>query len=142
MKKFITIIIIFIAILCMIIYGYLQYRVKFQNIKTQNVYFETYLNKEVSCFELTSIINKAIDRNYQNNVKKDEKGFYKQNDTDSIAIQVKMTDNDKTYDMESFYNGGMENFIQYYRLINFKCTKIKYHEKTKLISYMYFEQIA
>ena len=47
MKKFITIIIIFIAILCMIIYGYLQYRVKFQNIKTQNVYFETYLNKEV-----------------------------------------------------------------------------------------------
>ena len=73
MKKFITIIIIFIAILCMIIYGYLQYRVKFQNIKTQNVYFETYLNKEVSCFELTSIINKAIDRNYQNNVKKMKK---------------------------------------------------------------------
>ena len=142
MKKFITIIIIFIAILCMIIYGYLQYRVKFQNIKTQNVYFETYLNKEVSCFELTSIINKAIDRNYQNNVKKDEKGFYKQNDTDSIAIQVKMTDNDKTYDMESFYNGGMENFIQYYRLINFNCTKIQSHEKTKLINYMYLEQIA
>lgn len=142
MKKFITIIIIFIAILCMIFYGYLQYRVKYQNIKTQNVYFETYLNKEVSCFELTSIINKAIDRNYQNNVKKDEQGFYKQNDTDSIAIQVKMTDNDKTYNMESFYNGGMENFIQYYRSINFKCTKIEYHKKTKLISYLYFEQIA
>ena len=142
MKKFITIIIIFIAILCMIFYGYLQYRVKYQNIKTQNVYFETYLNKEVSCFELTSIINKAIDRNYQNNVKKDEQGFYKQNDTNSIAIQVKMTDNDKTYNMESFYNGGMENFIQYYRSINFKCTKIEYHKKTKLISYLYFEQIA
>ena len=51
-----------------------------------------------------------------------------------------MLDNDKTYTMETIYNGGMDKFIQYYRDIKFKCTKIEYHKLTGKVKYMLFEQ--
>ena len=40
------------------------------------------------------------------------------------------------------YNGGMENFIQYYNQIKFKCTIIEYHKDTNKVKYMLFEQIT
>lgn len=142
MKKFGLFIIIIIIILCIITYVYFQYKTNYQNTQMKNVSFEKYLDKEISCSELTSAINRAIDQNNKNKVEKDEQGFYKENDENSIKIQIKMTDNNKTYDMESIYNGGIDNFMYYYQQIKFKCTKIQYHEKTKLVSYLYFEQIT
>ena len=44
--------------------------------------------------------------------------------------------------MEAFYNTGMDDFKEIYRNVKFKCTKIEYHEKTKKIKYMLFEQIS
>ena len=31
--------------------------------------------------------------------------------------------------------------MQLYNQIKFKCTKLEYHEKTQLVSYMYFEEV-
>ena len=52
-----------------------------------------------------------------------------------------MLDNETTYKMEMFYNAGTEQFVEYYRNIKFKCSKIEYHENTGRVKYMYFEQL-
>ena len=69
-------------------------------------------------------------------------GKYIDNKSNSINIDVKIIDNDKIYTMETLYNGGMENFIQYYNQIKFKCTIIEYHKDTNKVKYMLFEQIT
>ena len=53
-----------------------------------------------------------------------------------------MLDNEKTYNMETFYGGGMDKFVQYYNEIKFKCTKLEYHKETKKVKYLLFEQVT
>ena len=53
-----------------------------------------------------------------------------------------MNDNDSIYQMETFYKNGMQNFLNYYGNIKFKCTDIKYHKTTNKVKYMLFEQIT
>jgi hypothetical protein len=91
---------------------------------------------------LTTIINKVINNNEKNNVEIGQDNKYIDNQTDSINIDIKMTDIDKVYSMETLYNGGVEKFVQYYGNIQFKCTQIEYHKKTGKVSYLYFEQIS
>ena len=110
--------------------------------RKENMPFESYYNQEIYGTELTTIINKAIDNNNNNGVLKDKKGKYIDNKSNSINIDVKIIDNDKIYTMETLYNGGMENFIQYYNQIKFKCTIIEYHKDTHKVKYMLFEQIT
>ena len=142
MKKFVIFLVIVVAIVCAISYMYLNFIANRNTAITENMPYETYLNREIFGSDLASVINRAINDNNKNNVEKDEKGLYIANDTNSIKIQVKITDNDTTYDMETFYNSGMDNFIKYYNQIKFKCTNVEYHEATNKIKYMLFEQIT
>ena len=142
MKKFVVFLVIVVAIVCAIAYMYLNFIANRNTAITENMPYETYLNREIFGSDLASVINRAINDNNQNNVEKDEKGIYIANNTNSIKIQVKITDNDTTYDMETFYNSGMDNFIKYYNQIKFKCTNVEYHEATNKIKYMLFEQIT
>ena len=140
MKRTIIIIVcIIIAILSIFGNKYLNYREEKRQINEANLEYEMYLNKEVSGRELTTAINKAVDNNEKNRVSKDETGFYIQNAINSVSIEVKISDNDKTYKMETLYNGGMVTFIQYYGDISFECTKIEYN-KSGRVSFMIFEQ--
>ena len=91
--------------------------------------------------DLASVINKAVDKNTKNGIAKDEKGFFIQNDENSIEIEIYIKDNETTYKMESFYNSGTDQFLVYYGNIQFKCSKIEYHEKTGRVSYLLFEQL-
>ena len=142
MKKFVIFLVIVVAIVCAISYMYLNFIANRNTAITENMPYETYLNREIFGSDLASVINRAINDNNKNNVEKDEKGIYIANNTNSIKIQVKITDNDTTYDMETFYNNGMDNFIKYYNQIKFKCTNVEYHETTNKIKYMLFEQIT
>lgn len=142
MKKFIVFLIIVIVIVCIISYMYLDSIAKRNIAITDNMQYESYLNKEIFGSTLASVINRAVNDNQKNGVKKDEKGFYKEDNQNSIKIQVKITDNDTTYEMETFYNNGMDNFIKYYNQVKFKCTNIEYHKNTNKIKYMLFEQIT
>lgn len=142
MKKFVVFLVIVVAIVCAISYMYLNFIANRNTAITENMPYETYLNREIFGSDLASVINRAINDNNKNNLEKDEKGLYIANDTNSIKIQVKITDNDTTYDMETFYNSGMDNFIKYYNQIKFKCTNVEYHETTNKIKYMLFEQIT
>ena len=121
---------------------YINYKNNYNTIQNENRQFESYYNEETYGTNLASIINKAIDSNTKNNIEKDQNGKYIENDINSINIDIKMIDNDKTYNMEKIYKGGISTFTSYYSQIKFKCTKIDYHKKTGKIKYMLFEQIT
>ena len=75
-------------------------------------------------------------KNKQNEVAKDQKGKYIDNNQNSINIDLKMIDDDNIYNMERIYNSDTMQFVEYYRNIKFKITKIEYHNQTNLIKYM------
>lgn len=133
-----TIIIIVVTIISV---NYYSYEIEYRNITKENEEFEQYRDKEIYGIELGTIINKAIDQNIKNNIEKDDKNFFIPNNENSIEIEIYITDSEQTYKMETFYKSGIEKFIQYYGDISFKCSKIEYHEKTKRIKYLLFEQI-
>ena len=140
MKKTIAFIIcVVIVVISIFSSKYLKYKEEQSMIKQENLEYEAYLNKEVSGRDLTTAINRAVNNNEKNKVSKDENGFYIQNNDNSVVIEIKISDNDTTYKMETLYNGGMPTFIQYYGDISFECIKIDYNTKGK-VSYMIFEQ--
>ncbi|MCI8759864.1 MAG: hypothetical protein HFJ34_01855 [Clostridia bacterium] len=142
MKKLAIFFLVIIIIIVGISYVYLNYKSNYYTAKRENEQFQSYAEQEIYGTELTSIINKAVDNNKKNEVQKDEKGKYINNDNNSIHIEIKMLDNDKIYTMETLYGGGMDKFVQYYSDIKFKCIKIEYHKSTNRIKYMLFEQIT
>ncbi len=46
-------------------------------------------------------------------------------------MDIKFLEKDDIVQMESIYNLGIEEFVKYYSKRKFKCTDIKYHNKTK-----------
>ena len=142
MKKLAIFFLLVIIIITSMWAMYFNYKVKVKQTNKKNYSYSSYLDKEISGSELTSIINRAIDNNTLNEVTKDKKGKYINNHENSISIKIKMLDDGKIYDMEKIYNGGMNNFVIYYGEIKFKCTKIEYHQLTKLVKSMLFEQIT
>ncbi len=142
MKKIAIFFITIILIVCAMFAMYITYKANYNTSKKANLSFEKYLNQEVYGSELATVINRAIDRNEKNEVEKNNKGIYQNNDTNSINIEIKMLDDDTIYQMETFYRGGIQNFINYYSNIKFKCVDIKYHSSTNQVKYMLFEQIT
>ena len=140
MKKIAIFFIITILIVCAIFAMYISYKANYNMSKKSNLAFEKYLNEEVYGTDLATVINRAVDRNEKNEVTKNNKGIYQNNDENSINIEIKMLDDDSVYKMEKFYNDGIQNFINYYGNIKFKCTDIKYHCATNQVKYMLFEQ--
>ncbi|OKZ74173.1 MAG: hypothetical protein BHW00_05490 [Clostridium sp. 26_22] len=142
MKKIAIFFITIILIVCAMFAMYITYKANYNTSKKANLSFEKYLNQEVYGSELATVINRAIDRNEKNEVEKNNKGIYQNNDTNSINIEIKMLDDDTIYQMETFYRGGIQNFINYYSNIKFKCVDIEYHSSTNQVKYMLFEQIT
>ena len=88
-----------------------------------------------------TLMNKASNDNEKNNVEKDAEGMYIENDTNSIKIEVKFLEADIIVSMEKIQSLGEEQFLKNYRSMSFSCTKKEYHEKTKQIKYLLFEQV-
>lgn len=123
-------------------YLHLNYKANLNQVKQENKQFESYYNQELYGTDLTSVINKAVDNNLTNEVEKNSKGIFQDNQTNSINVEIKILDNDTTYKMETIYKSGMDNFVQYYGQIKFKCTNIEYHKSTGKVKYLLFEQIT
>ena len=142
MKQSLLIILAIIFIVICIISGTL-FNIQAENkeISKYNLEYEKYLNKEILGTEVATLISKVIDQNEKNKIEKNEKGYYIDNKQNSIKIDLKMTTIDKTYPMEEIYNNQITNFVQNFNQIKFKCTKIEYHENTKKISKMGFEEL-
>ena len=142
MKKIVIFFVLVIIIISGISYLYLNYKAEFNMTRKSNLEFEKYLNEEVYGTDLATIINRAVDNNEKNEVPKNNKAIYLDNGTNSVSIEIKMIDNDTIYQMETIYNKGIQNFIDYYGNIKFKCVEIKYHNSTNKVKYMLFEQIT
>ena len=140
MKKISIFLVIVLTIVAAIGFKYMSYKNEYNAIQKENKEFEEYKDKEVYGLEVGTMNNKAVDKNTKNKIEKDNNGNFIQNDKNSIEIEIYITDNETTYKMETIYNAGTEQFVQYYGNIKFKCSKIEYHENTGRIKYMLFEQ--
>ena len=142
MKKIFIFLVLVVVIVCIVFAIYINYKANYNNSKLANLEFENYLNREVLGTDLATIINRAIDNNEKNDVQRNNKGIYINNDTNSISIEIKIIDNDSIYQMETIYKSKIQEFINYYGDIKFKCVEIDYHNSTKKVKYMLFEQIT
>ena len=143
MKKsfFIILAILFVVASTIGIYIYNASRIDKMATK-HNQQYEVYCNKNILGTDLISLINKAIDYNEKNNIPKQENSiYYINNNTNSIQITVKFIENDKIIRMEDIAEKETENFIKFFATSTFICNDIKYHEQTKNVQSMYFEQI-
>ena len=100
-KKFLKKNVIIIALILLIIIIICIIGIKI-NSKTKelivfkNKEYEQYLKNEIYGTDVITLINKAISNNETNNVIKDEKGFYTNNNQNSITIDLVMiTDEEK-----------------------------------------------
>ena len=142
MKKTIIILLIPIFMIIFSICGLLITKnTTLKNIKRENQEYEYYLNKTIYGTEVTSIINKAINQNEKNGIPKDEKGYYIENNENSLKIEIKMITIEKTYLMEEIYNNDITKFVQNFNIVEFKCSEISYHKKTGKISKIVFDEL-
>lgn len=142
MKKTFLLITAIILIIIFIILGYIfEAQAKQKQAITYNKQYETYLGQEIYGAEIATLINKVTEQNEKNNVQKDEKGYYIDNGTNSIKIDLKMITVEETYPMELIYKNNITNFVKNFNVILFKCTNIEYHKQTGKISKLTFEQI-
>ena len=141
MKKILIFLAIILIVVAIVVVRYFSYDAQHKVIGKENAEYEKYKDKEIYGLDVATLINKVVDKNTRNRIKKDENGIFIQNETDSIEIEIYIQDNETTYKMEQFYNSGTEKFVQYYGNIKFKCSKIEYHKETGKIKYMFFEQL-
>lgn len=142
MKKFIILFSVILIIVAIVAINYKEFQREKNSVNAYNLEFEKNFQKEILGLDLTTIINKVINNNEKNNVEMGQDKKYLNNGKDSISIDIFMTDTDEIYSMEMIYNGGVEDFVQHYGNIYFKCTKIEYHKETGKVSYLYFEQVS
>lgn len=143
MKKTVITILILLIIISTITCLYIYNTKKIDNYaKKNNMDYENFYQQEILGTTLISIINKATNDNEKNSVQRQEDSiYYKDNNTNSIQISVKFIDSDKVIKMEDISQKQTENFVKVFATATFKCTNIEYHEKTKCIKSLYFEQI-
>lgn len=141
MKKYLILFFIVIMAIATISYLYFNYIVLSNTTSSINKNFEKILDKTIKGTELATYINQILDKDTKNNVEKDDKGYYIDNNENSIIAEIKFIDSDNIFRIEQIANKGIGEFINLYANFNFKCTKIEYHNKTKLISYLYFEEV-
>ena len=142
MKKSIFIILtIFLIITIAISYFLWESQRRVESANRINQEYNTYYDKTILGTDVASIINKTIDQNEKNKIEKDENNVYLENETNSIKIYLKFLESDDTFLMVAISNRGIESFIKYYSASNFKCTSIEYHEKTKYVKSLTFEQV-
>ena len=110
-------------------------------LKQENSKYECYLNRTIYGTEVATIINKAINQNENNQVQKDEKKHYIEDNENSIKIEIKMLTTGKTYPMEEIYNNDMTQFVQNFNFIQFKCTKLEYHKSSGKVKKLLFEEV-
>lgn len=141
MKKYIILLVTAIIIACIAVYVRFQFKVNKSMVNFENNPYTSVLNKELSSAELATLINKAMNKNEDNKVVRDENGYFIENDENSIKIDVHFIIDDTTLKAEQIEKSDLNMFITAYATAKFKCTNIEYHNKTKLVKYLYIEEL-
>ncbi len=141
-KQTLIILILLIIVILIIVFAVAQNVQKQRELANYNGQYEKYLNGQVLYgTDVATLINKAMDDNKKNNVEKDEKGYYINNNTNSIKLYVKLVQDGDNFPMERIFEVGMTEFVKNFNIEDFKCTKINYHKETGMVSEVYFEVI-
>ena len=146
MKK--NVIILSLILFIIIVISLVGIKANFSTSKAilkQNKQYEQYLENEIYGTDVITLINKATSSNETNNVTKDEKGLYINNNLNSVLIDLVMiTDEEKgettTYRMEAISKIGITEFIKNFNITKFECTKTEYHAETGKIAYIQLTQ--
>ena len=149
MKRTVLYILIAVFLIVLVLYVNISNAIEKQRKADNfNYQFEMYKDRDLSGTEIATIINKAIDNNERNNITKDEKGFYIDNNETSIKVELNMISYNKegevvynTYQMEAVNGLGITTFLSNYNTATFRCANIDYHQKTGQISKITLEQI-
>ena len=140
-KNYLSIIAILLIIATFIGYQFYYRARQNEKIAKINAEYESLYNLDILGTNLASIINKIDDSNNKNGIEKDNKGLYIENDINSIKIDVKFLELDEVIAFEKIEKQGVNQLVQNFGAMTFRCTKIEYHKKTGNIKYMYFEQV-
>lgn len=144
MKKLLILMLIILTVIVILTVSYVSNKyIETVQVQKINKDYEFYKDKKLLGTDITTVINKALDSNERNEILKDEKGFYIENDTNSIKVEIVMYNEEeaKTYQMETIEKVGINGFVNNFNLIDFKCSKIEYHKKTKMVRKIVFEQV-
>ena len=146
MKNFFIVLLTIFLIISLIIVININNNTRAEKEKQNyNKEFEFYNKESILGTDITTVINKAIDQNIKHNVQKDSSGFYINNNTNSIHINVSfeaLADNSKVYKMEELEQKGLEQFNSLFGNSYYKCTSVTYHKSTGLIESMSFKAIS
>lgn len=140
MKKTYWVFIVAIAIICFVCYLLYSKKNELNTKQGINRLYEKYYETEVNGIDLATLINKAYDQNVLNRVEKNDSDLFISNDTNSINIELSFKDSDKVYHFEKIYINGTEKFVELYSNVSFKCDKVDYHDKTKIVKYLHFTE--
>lgn len=142
MKKQTGIIIaILVLMLLLVAFAVTQNVQKQKKVMAYNGTYEKHYNQIVYGTDVASIMNRAMNENEQNFVEQDEKGYYIDNNTNSIKIYIKLQAEGDFYPMERIVSLGITEFVKNFNIEDFKCTQINYHKDTGLVSEVYYETI-
>lgn len=140
MKKLFALIALILVVISVVL------GIKIKNIQKEkeeiakfNMQYEQYNKEGLNGLDITTVMNKAVNHNEKNKITKDENGLYIEDGKNSIKIYITMKINGKTYPMERINQLGINSFVEYFGIVDFKCTNIKYHEETRKVSEMTFE---
>lgn len=135
MKKGLFFLLFIIAIILVIITIKLSdNKIKKNDIAKYNAEFEKYQDKTLYGADVMTIINKAIDNNKNYEVEKDSEGYYIENDTNSLKIELILLSTDEKgqvievkHQMETLEKAGLDGFISSFSLTAFEITNIEYN---------------
>ena len=102
MKKILIFLATVLIVVAVVTVKYFSYDAKNKVIEKGNLEYEQYKDKEIYGLDVATLINRAIDENTKIRIKKDDKGMFIQNETDSIENEIYMQDNETTYKMAQF----------------------------------------
>lgn len=142
MKKIAIFFIIIIAIVSTVAYIYLNQIATNRTLQKENAQFDIKKDQEMIGQELATIMNRVLNTNEKNEIPKNDKGEFVENNENSIKMDITFTDVDVTYAIERIGQAGIASFVQNYRGITFRCSEVQYHKSTGRIKYMRFEQVT
>lgn len=133
-KNILYILLILLIIIIIVLINVSNNRIKKNAVSNFNMEFEKYKGKTLYGADVLSIINKAIDNNTQNEIKRDEKGKYIEDDSNSIKVDLILLSQDDEgnirelkYPMETLEKAGLDMFIASFSITEFNLENIEYN---------------
>lgn len=153
MKKSIIVIFLVIIIILFIVLTMFTMQLRnMQNVKKnydeEMQYFLDFEDKQFDVNDFISIMNKAIENNYQYDIKLNENNLYIEDDKYSMKVFLQLDDREELIPMESLIlseNGGSEKISKLFADIVYRYDSIEYHESTgrikKIIIYGFTKRL-